>query len=525
MAQDWQRVAADAELEPDRPKAVQVGDQEVLLVRLAGRVCACGNKCTHYGGPLANGALLDGEGAVLVCPWHNAHFDAATGRLLEGPALDDLPAWEAKVENGEVLVRAAGPSPGGRPEIPLPPGSDDRTFLILGGGAAGNAAAEMLRRQGFAGRIVVVTPEPDLPYDRTMLSKDYLAGTAKRAWVPLRKKAFYERLRIEFLAGRKAAGLDPRRRRVTLDDGQTLDADRLLLATGSLPRTLDIPGADLPGCFLLRSLADCNTLIDAAQKGGRAVIVGSSFIGLEAAAALRTRGLEVDVVGREAVPLSRVFGEAVGRRLQRMHEEKGVRFHLNARPARVTGGSRAEGLELDGGARLPADLLIIGVGVAPALGFLEGTGLAERGAVPVDGRLQTRAEGIFAAGDIALVPRPGGGAPLRVEHWVVAERQGQHAARAMLGASDAYEEVPFFWTRHYDTSVKYTGWGDSFDRLAVRGDVEGGTFLAGYYRDGRLCAVAAAGYAEPFIRAQQLLQMGPAVTPEQFADRSFDLAP
>ena len=536
---EWQEVAREAELEEGRPVAAQVGDQEVLLVRLGGRICAYGHKCTHYGAPLSEGVVLAGAaggpgaaGAMLVCPWHNARFEAATGRLLAGPALDDLPAWEAEVgAGGAVLVRAGGPSPGSRPEIPPPAGEDRRTFLILGGGAAGNAAAEMLRRQGFAGRLLVVTPEADLPYDRTMLSKDYLAGTAKRSWLPLRKKAFYERLRIEFLTGRTVRALDPARRRVTLDDGQALAGERILLATGGRPRTLAIPGMDLPGVFLLRSLADCNRLIGAipagGAQGGRVVVAGTGFIGLEAAAALRERGLEVHVAGPAAVPLARVFGEEVGGRLLRLHEERGVRFHLGARPARVLGSGRVEGVELEGGERLPADLLLVGVGIEPVLDYLAGTGLAEGDGVPVDARLQTRAEGIFAAGDIALVPSPpaadGGEAPLRVEHWTVAERHGQHAARAMLGAAGPYEEVPFFWTRHYDTSVKYAGWGGAFDRVAVREGAEGGGFLAGYYRDGRLRGVAAAGFARPFIRVQALLNRGLTLEPQLLADPAFDL--
>ncbi len=528
-AEEWQRVAGESDLKPGQPVAARFrdatgGEQEVYLVRLQDRICACGNKCTHYGGTLTDGGLIDD--GVQVCPLHNAHFDAATGRMLLGPALDDLPAWEVKTRGGDVLVRPAGPV-----EIPMPAGRDDRTFLIVGGGAAAEAAAEMLRRQGFAGRIRIITRETDLPYDRTMLSKDYLAGTAKASWVPLRKKPFYERLQIEFLTGRTVTGLDPDRRRVTLDDGQILDGERILLATGGIPRALDIPGGNLPGCFLLRSLADCRTLMAEAQKGRRAVIVGASFIGMETAAALRTRGLEVDLVGREGVPLARVFGEAVGRRLQRMHEERGVVFHLGATPRRIGGEGRVEWVELDGGERLPADLVVIGVGIVPAVGFLEGSGLVEQGggaapAVPVDARLRTRAEGIYAAGDIALVPppAPADARPLRVEHWVVAERHGQHAARAMLGAEDPYQAIPFFWTRHYDTSVKYLGWGGDFDRVVFRGDVEGGNFLAGYYRQGRLTAAAAVGFGKALVRVEQILRRGLTVAPERLADRSFDLA-
>jgi NADPH-dependent 2,4-dienoyl-CoA reductase/sulfur reductase-like enzyme/nitrite reductase/ring-hydroxylating ferredoxin subunit len=567
MAERWQKVARESDLQPRRPVAVQYDDQELYLMRLEeGGLCACGNKCTHYGGTLTDGVLSDG---VFVCPWHNAHFEAATGRMLLGPALDDLPSYEVRVRNGDVLVRATKPA-----GIPMPKGRDARTFLIAGGGAAANAAAEMLRRRGFAGAIRMITPEPDPPYDRTMLSKTYLAGQAEASAVPLRNRGFYERLRIEILAGRKVTGLDPDRRRLTLDDGERLSGDRILLATGGVPRTLPIPGADLPGVFLLRSFADCNALIAAAREAKRAVVIGASFIGLEAAAALSTRGVEVHVVGPEEVPMAGAFGERIGRRLQRLHEEKGVRFHLGTTPRELAGSGRAEAVLLEDGSRLPADLVLIGVGIEPAVRFLEGTGLLagearESGAhpggaagaiagtegsrlaeslrdsapggdvpreprragaagsvsgVPVSPRLETTAPGVFAAGDIARVPDARTGEPLRVEHWTVAERHGQHAAGSMLDAGEPYLEVPFFWTRHYDTSLKYIGMASSFDRVAFRGDVDGGAFLAGYYQGGALRAAAAVGSARPFIRAGQLIRRGLSVSPEQFEDRSFDLA-
>lgn len=525
MAERWQKVARESDLQPRRPVAVRYDDQELYLLRLEeGGLCACGNKCTHYGGTLTDGVL---SGGVFVCPWHNAHFEAATGRMLLGPALDDLPSYEVRVRNGDVLVRATKPA-----GIPMPKGRDARTFLIAGGGAAANAATEMLRRRGFAGAIRMITPEPDLPYDRTMLSKSYLAGRAEASAVPLRDRGFYERLRIEILAGRKVTALDPDRRLLILDDGQRLSGDRILLATGGLPRTLPIPGADLPGVFLLRSFADCNALIAAARGAKRVVVIGASFIGLETAAALSIRGLEVHVVGPDEVPMAGAFGERIGRRLQRMHEEKGVRFHLGTRPRELAGAGRAEATLLEDGSRLPADLVLIGVGIDPAVRYLEGSGLLAGGAresgvhpgLPVSPRLETAAPGVFAAGDIARVPDARSGEPLRVEHWTVAERHGQHAAAAMLDSVEPYREAPFFWTRHYDTSLKYIGAATSFDRVAFRGDVEGGAFLAGYYQGGALRAAAAVGSARPFIRAGQLIRQGLSVSPEQFEDRSFDLA-
>ncbi len=512
----WTRVAAKAELADGKPVGVEVDGATVLLVRRGGQIHACGGKCTHHGAPLAEGVLVGDE---ITCPWHTARFDVTTGRMLAPPALDDEPKYEVKVKGREVYVGKATFAPSPRPRK-----KDPRTFAIVGGGAAGNAAAETLRREGFAGRVVMITQEKSLPYDRPMLSKGYLAGDAKAAWLPLRDKDFYEENQIEVLTGRRVVGLAPADRTLSFAKGKPMKADALLLATGSVPRRLAIPGADLEGCFLLRSLADAKALVAAAKVGSRAVLLGASFIGLEAAASLRSRGLEVHVVAPESVPMERVFGQEVGRFLQKLHEEKGVVFHLGQSARELVGLDRGKAVVLADGTRVEGDLVLVGVGVTPAIECLAGTGLAENGAVPVDGCLRTRADGVFAAGDIAAVPDARTGEPRRIEHWTVAERQGIHAARAMLGSQTPYDEVPFFWTKQYDASIKYLGYAARYDRVALRGSMEKGKFVAGYYAGGTLKAVAALGLSRDAILLGQALKAGRPVAPEQLADAGLDLA-
>lgn len=370
----------------------------------------------------------------------------------------------------------------------------------------------------------MITQEKDAPYDRTSLSKAFLAGDTAAEFLPLRDADFYEEIGIELLTGRRVVAVDPDGRTVAFARGKPLAFDALLLATGSTPRNLDIPGTDLKGYFLLRSLAGAKALVAAAEKATRAVVLGASFIGLEAASSLCAHGIEVHVAAPEPVPMIAVFGERIGRVLQKKHEKQGIVFHLGQTAREILGGKRVKAVKLGDGTLVDAGLVLAGVGVTPAVDYLQGTGLAVKGAVPVTPRLETSASEIFAAGDIAAVPDPHTGEQRRIEHWVVAERQGQHAARAMLGSDRPYGEVPFFWTRQHDTSFKYLGYARTSDRIAYRGDVEGGEFVAGYYQNGVLKAVAAVGMARETIVLGEMLRRGTPIAPEQFKDEETDLA-
>jgi NADPH-dependent 2,4-dienoyl-CoA reductase/sulfur reductase-like enzyme/nitrite reductase/ring-hydroxylating ferredoxin subunit len=461
-----------------------VGADAVLVTRHGNDVFAVGGTCTHYGGPLAEGVI---EGDVVRCPWHHACFSLRTGEALRAPALSPVPSWRVERRGERVVVTTKVERDPLAPTYPAPatPKRGIARVVVLGAGAAGSAAAEMLRRCGFDGSIMVVDSDQDSPYDRPNLSKDYLAGTAPEEWIPLRAPAFYEEHGIRLVRAR-ATRIDVAAKRLDLEDQQSLPFDALLLATGAEPVRLPIPGADLPHVRYLRSLADSRAIAVAASNAKRAVVIGSSFIGLEVAASLRARGLAVQVVGLEALPLERVLGPDLGRFIQTLHEEKGVAFHLGHKPARIEPAA----VVLDDGTRLDADLVVIGVGVRPRLQLAEGAGLALDRGVIVNEYLETSAAGIYAAGDIARWPDPHSGELVRVEHWVVAQRMGQTAARNMLGARERFTQVPFFWSAHYDTSVNYVGHAESWDRLAVDGSPQDRDVAVRYERGGRLLALA-----------------------------------
>jgi NADPH-dependent 2,4-dienoyl-CoA reductase/sulfur reductase-like enzyme len=342
------------------------------------------------------------------------------------------------------------------------------SVVVLGAGAAGEAAVETLRREGYEGPITLLGHEGSVPVDRPNLSKDYLAGNAPEEWIPLRPESFFEELRVTLRVNEPVAALDTGARRLTLASGKTVTYDALIFATGAEPAKLAIPGADLPTVHTLRSLADSRAIIARAEKGKRAVVVGASFIGLEAAASLRARGVEVDVVAPGGVPLARVMGEELGRFVQRVHEEHGVRFHLGHKPAAID----AAGVRLDDGSTLAADFVVVGVGVRPRTALAEAAGIKTDNGIVVDDYLATSAPGVYAAGDVARHPDARSGELVRIEHWVVAQRQGQVAARNVLGKCEKYAFVPFFWSNHYDVAIAYVGHALRWDRIERKGSLD-----------------------------------------------------
>jgi len=458
-----------------------VGDEEVLLVQSGDDIFAVSAHCMHYHGPLAEG-LVTGEG--VHCPWHHACFDLRTGEAVRAPALSPIACWNVERRDGRVVVKDKREQPKPRGETAkadAPP-----RIIIVGGGAAGFAAAEMLRRRDYRDSIVMLSDDAASPMDRPNLSKDYLAGSAPEDWLPLRPDNFYAENKIDLRLKTKVASIDPRQHQVTLTGGERLSYDRLLLATGAEPVRLPIPGVDQPHVYTLRSLADCRAIIEAAKGARRALVIGASFIGLEVAASLRTRGVEVRVVAPEARPMERVFGPALGDFVRALHEEHGVVFHLQDTVTAIDGKRAA----LKSGGALDADLVIVGVGVRPRLALAEQAGLAIDRGVTVNEYLQTSAPDIYAAGDIARWPDRHTGERIRVEHWVVAERQGQTAAVNMLGLKERFDAVPFFWSQHYDVPINYVGHAERWDTITVEGDIKAKDCLLRYRRDGRVLAVA-----------------------------------
>ena len=464
-----------------RPKLVgRVGSEQVLVVKSGTEYFAVSALCTHYHGPLVEGLLVDG---TIRCPWHHACFDLKTGAVKRGPALDPLERWQVDRQDGRIFVRRQLPHTG---NAPYSADMQPESVVIVGTGAAGLAAALTLRRAGYQHRLTMVTGEPDAPYDRPNLSKDYLAGTAPEEWLPLRSDDFYRDHGIELLLGAAAVKLDAHQRKLTLHGGRELSFDRLLLATGAAPVRLQIAGAEPDRVFYLRSVADCRAIIAAAASAKRVAILGSSFIALEVAASLRTRGLEVHVVGRDSVLMRRALGERVGALLRTVHESRGVVLHLGKTISRVD----KQSVILDDGTTLTADFVVVGAGVRPVDDLARAASLATNNGVAVDEYLMTSASGIYAAGDTASWPDKRSGERMRVEHWVVAQRLGETAARNILGARERFTAVPFFWTQQFDVTINYVGHASSWDNMRVDGDIEQRDCAIRYERGGRLLAAA-----------------------------------
>jgi len=496
---------------------------QVLLTRQQGQVHAFAPNCPHYGAPLEKGKVLDGK---LICPWHHACFKLDSGHLCEPPALDDLPTYAVREEAGRILVQVPASPPastdkpettptaelGGTPPAPAPAPApaDTHTFVIIGGGAAGQFAAQTLRREGFAGRVVLVSADAHAPYDRTKLSKAYLAGKAKPAALPLRELDFYAEQRIELRLDTQVTGLNLATQEAQLAGHLPLRYDQLLLAPGGTPNRLPkLPGHNLPGVLPLRTQADADKLLEATKDAKQIAIIGASFIGMEAASSLIGEGRAVTVIASEKVPFARVLGPEIGAMFQKLHEEKGVKFEVEAEATALLGtDGHVTAVQLKSGATVPADAVVLGVGVRPATDFLaEALPLEKDGGLPVDAYLQA-APNVYAAGDIARFPLAATGQPTRIEHWRLAQQHGAVAARNMLGQRVPYTATPFFWTQQYGKSLRYAGHATQWDEISYLGDVAKQDFLAFYVRAGRVIAAAGMGRDADMIYITELLGQG-----------------
>jgi NADPH-dependent 2,4-dienoyl-CoA reductase/sulfur reductase-like enzyme/nitrite reductase/ring-hydroxylating ferredoxin subunit len=457
----------------------RVDDEEVLLARSGNEIFAVGAHCTHYHGPLSDGIVVD---RTVRCPWHHACFSLQTGEAVRAPALDPIACWRVEREGDRVTVREKINAPPTRPTPHTLPSSG----VILGGGAAGLAAADMLRREAYDGPITMISADDSPPCDRPNLSKDYLAGTAQEDWIPLRSPEFYTDNRIELMLGSRVASIDVARREVLLESGSRKSFEALLIATGAEPIHLPIPGADAPHVHYLRSFTDSKAIGQKTQQAKKVVVAGASFIGLEVAASLRNRDIAVEVVGPERVPLERVMGVELGRFIQTLHESHGVVFHLGETVTSIDGRR----VSTSGGSTLEADFVVMGVGVRPGTALAERAGLTVDRGILVNEYLETSAPGIFAAGDVARWPDRRSGQQVRIEHWVVAERQGQAAARNILGLREVFASVPFFWSQHYDIPINYVGHAERWDQIRVDGSFDAHDCTVSYMQGNRRLAVA-----------------------------------
>ncbi|HEV2200245.1 MAG TPA: FAD-dependent oxidoreductase [Bryobacteraceae bacterium] len=476
------------------PRLGHVDGEPVILIRQGEKIFAIGATCTHYGGPLAEGLVV---GETIRCPWHHARFSLRTGEAEAAPALSPVACFGVQRERDKIRVdRKRNVS--FETSCPRNPNS----VVIIGAGASGAACADMLRQKGYSGPLTLVGNEEPGPVDRPNLSKDYLAGKAPEEWIALRTRDYYESIHVELVTTDPAIHIDPVAHKATLRSGRVLPYGALLLATGAEARLIPIEGAELPHVHRLRTLADSRAIIADAQRAKRCVVIGSSFIGLEVAASLRDRGLEVAVVGKDAVPLEKVLGPEFGKFVKDLHEQHDVRFHLVSTPQAI----REDRVELSNGQTIDAEMVVLGVGVVPRTALAKDAGIEVDNGIVVNETLLTSAQDIYAAGDVARYPDPISGENVRIEHWVLAERQGQAVARAMLGIGNSFRDVPFFWSQHYDVQISYVGHAPSWDRLEVIGDLTGGNACAVYRTGKRVMAVATIGRDRVSLAAEAVLE-------------------
>ncbi len=461
----------------------RAGDEKILLWRQGDGVRAFEASCTHLGAPLAEGLVI---GDTIRCPWHHACFSLRTGEALAAPAFAPLRQWPVALTGGRLTL--AGPSRAAARKIPALENAGPHTIVIVGGGAAGFAAADRLRRDGYDGTLTVVSDDDDAPYDRTLLTKDYLAGATGDDGLGISPVTLHD-LGVDLRLGTTAERILRDEKRVMLTGGETLPYDRLLLAPGAAPKPIDVPGGDLPHVRLLRSAADARSLLQALGPGQTVVVVGGSFIATEAAASLRDRKLDVHLVSPESHPLEKALGRALSDLVVDTHRDHGVVLHLG-RSVSAVGGRK---VVLDDGTAIDGDLVLAGIGVTPRTSLAQACGLKVDDGILVDRQLRTSDPMIYAVGDAARWPDPRSGKPVRIEHWAVAERQGQVAAANMLGRELDFDAVPFFWTKQFDVSIRYVGHAETPEAILIDGDVAKRDATIRYQAGGHTMAVATLG--------------------------------
>lgn len=478
------------------PFAGHVGGKDVLLIRQGGSIFALGAHCTHYGAPLRQGIVAR---QTIRCPWHHAAFRLHDGGAETPPALAPVACYEVEKRGDNVFVNGSVKKPVHKK---LSSDVTHEHVLIVGGGAAGDSAAAALRQEGYSKRITVIADEARVFYDRPPLSKDFLASGTDPNAIALRPANFYRDNEINLQVGTRVTSLAPQEQTCTLADGKTVTFDRIILATGATPVRPNIPGSDLPHVHTLRSLEDARKLQTVAAPKGRAVLVGAGFIGLEAAAALTKRGLSVHVVAPQAVPLERVMGRDMGLYIQRLHASRGVVFHLDNSVLAI----EKSHVVLKDGSRLQADVVLLGVGVKPNTELASAAGLHVDNGVVCNPYLRTSHPNVYAAGDIVSFIDPVGGERVRIEHWATAQKQGQIAARNVLAKHERYNTIPFFWTRHYETSVAYVGHAEHPERTQVFGNVAEGKGAVAFFTHGTITAVATVGLPQVSLQCERGLE-------------------
>ncbi|MEL6440172.1 MAG: FAD-dependent oxidoreductase [Cyanobacteria bacterium J06621_8] len=488
-------VAKVTDLRNGQMQQIAVGDSQLLLSKIDDKFYTTGAFCTHYGAPLEKGLLC---GEKIICPWHNACFNAIAGQQEEPPGLDSLATFATRVEEEKVIVKLPDNIPQTRTleMAQHVDQADDRTFVVLGAGAAGINAVEKLRQTGFQGQVILISGESKLPYDRTKLSKGYLQGSAEADALSIRSCEFYQKHDIELRFGEAVTSVNALNKSLTFADGSSLKYDSLLIATGGKAKKLNVPGSDLANIFTIRQPQDIDGILASINNAQKAVVIGSSFIGMEAAASLTQQGLEVTVISPSDVPFQKILGDKLGKMFQQVHEDQGVTFKFETKATEFMGDEQVESVVLENDEKIATDLVIVGIGVQPNTDFIQGIELNQKDqSIPVNEYLQTEIKDIYAAGDIAYFPYAPMGESTRIEHWRLAAQQGRIAAANMLhqhtsDRQNVNQIVPFFWSGQYDLKLRYVGHAEQWDEVYIDGDLDRPEFLAFYLQDNRVLAVA-----------------------------------
>jgi NADPH-dependent 2,4-dienoyl-CoA reductase/sulfur reductase-like enzyme/nitrite reductase/ring-hydroxylating ferredoxin subunit len=494
----------------------------ILLSRDGNRVMAVSGHCVHEGAPLADGVRV---GNRVICPWHHAMFDLATGEHLQPPGEGRLRSFKTRVENGKVYVQLRNEDAKNAQLDEIDQGSAkryDKIFAIVGAGASGRSAAEELRRQGFDGRIKLYSMEEDAPYDRTALSKSFLAGEQPAEKLELLTKRKLRDKGVELLLGHEITRVVHSDRKLIFSDGNELRYSACLAATGSAAYRPDIPGANFPGVYTLRSKADGIHLLDAAARVQEIVIIGSGFIGLETAAVFTAQKKSVTVVTPDPKPFARIFGEEIAAALLAAHRAAGTTILLDSPVVEIEErNGRASGIRLASGRSIPADLILLGTGAKPRIDMIEGAAKSSDGGIVADETLKA-ADNLWIAGDIASFPSHFAfGKNIRIEHWRVAEQLGRHAARAMLGDKSPFFGIPFFWTLQ-NWQINLVGLTGEFDDVHIEGQLTDGSFMAYFVRGDHIVAGLGAGEGDKTAALHALFLGGELPLARTLADAGWE---
>jgi apoptosis-inducing factor 3 len=501
-------------------KSVSVGDgKEILIVKTKGKISALAAYCTHYGAPLVDG-ILNGE--KIICPWHHACFNAHSGDLLEPPAFVALPKFNVLIDENNVSVDLPDELPASRTPEMSTKENEDPVYVIVGGGSAGYGASQAMREAGFKGKIVMFTKENRTPYDRPNLSKDYLEGTAQPEWMPIRPNEFYKKYGIEVEFNKNVKNVNKKNKKIVFDDGTDFKFDKLLISTGGIPIKLNVPGADLKNIFYLRSFEDADSIIEAIKDSKKAVVIGSSFIGMETANSLLERKLDVTVISLDKIPFEQTLGKEIGKIIQKQHEKRGIKFKLGRKVKSCKGDEKIDSVLLDNGEKIEADLVIIGIGVKPVTEFIEDVEKNPDGGIQVDKTFKA-AENIYAAGDVASFFSSDLNQRTRIEHWRTAMQQGRIAGFNMAEVKKEYISTPFFWTKQGGLTIDYVGHAKEWDDIMFMGDLNTEKFIALYILKGKVIAAAGSYSSRELIAVQELLEKNKMPAASELKNKNPDL--